>query len=105
MAVSKGRRRKVEGGKAATPAAIDRPADDRPSAPAVAESTRDKRLRQNLPPPVCPYHQCETRANHSDPLFTRYYCPEPGCGYSQKVPRPQIDEILRRREQEDFSAR
>lgn len=71
------------------------------------ESTEEKRLRQNLPPPVCPYHPgVECKSKRSEPFFTRYYCPEPGCTYSAKIARPQLDQILARREaQEDFSAR
>jgi len=73
---------------------------------ASAESGEEKRLRQNLPPPVCPYHRVECRSNRSDPLFTRYYCPTAGCTYSAKVARPVIDQVLRRQEaREDFSAR
>jgi hypothetical protein len=73
----------------------------------VEESAEDKRLRQNLPPPVCPYHRVACQANRSDPCFTRYYCPAKDCTYSQKVPRPQLTQILRRREaqEEDYSAR
>lgn len=74
--------------------------------PEAEKGQRDHRLRQNLPPPLCPYHKCECKCNRSDPLFTRYYCPEKGCTYSAKVARPQMDQILARREQEEgFSAR
>lgn len=94
---------KKSAGKPSTPAALDRPADERPAAAANA----DGRLRQNLPAPECPYHHVACKSNHSDPCFTRYYCPTPGCTYSQKVPRPRLAQLVRRREalEEDFSAR
>lgn len=71
------------------------------------ETTEEKRLRQNLPPPECPYHHVPCESNRSDPFFTRYYCPTQGCSYSQKVPRPKIEERIRRAEAEeqDFSTR
>lgn len=63
-------------------------------------------LRQNAPAPECPYHKVPCESNRSEPFFTRYYCPEPGCSYSQKVPRQRLAELARRRDEEEgFSAR
>lgn len=105
-------------GKPATAATIGAdfansdPESQENAAPAEAqESDRDKRLRQNLPPPTCPY--CSKpgapvvcKSGRSEPFFTRYYCPnKPRCAYSVKIARPQIDQIMKRHEQEDFSAR
>jgi hypothetical protein len=94
--------KKNDSSRPATPAALDAATRGQPQSPAG-----DERLRQNLPPPVCPYHQVACKANHSDPCFTRYYCPEAGCSYSQKVPRPRLAQLVRRRDarDEDFSAR
>jgi len=57
--------------------------------------------------PTCPYHpntQCKSR--HSDAFFTRYYCPEPGCTFSVKVARPDIQKRVQQSEEDEgFSAR
>lgn len=71
----------------------DAPAGDRP---------RQGELEIN-----CPYHGERCKANRSEAMFTRYYCPVKGCNYTQKVARPDIQKRLRRQrdQEEDFSAR
>jgi hypothetical protein len=60
--------------------------------------------------PICPYCAVPCKANRTEPLFTRYYCPTVGCTYSQKVVRPEWQKRLSRQRQKeeaktDFSAR
>ena len=60
--------------------------------------------------PICPYCAVPCKANRTEPLFTRYYCPTAGCTYSQKVVRPEWQKRLSRQRQKeeaktDFSAR
>ena len=57
--------------------------------------------------PNCPYHKDTTcESGHSDPYFTRYYCPVPGCTFSVKQSRPRIAQrVEAEAAQEDFSAR
>lgn len=56
--------------------------------------------------PFCPYHaDTRCRASHSEPIFTRYKCPVPGCSFSMKVPRPEMRRIMDTPPDEDFSAR
>ena len=82
----------------------DRPTPDPPPTPAA------ERGRQGNAP-ACPYCSkfgtvvlCES--NRSEAYFTRYYCPTKGCGFSLKVPRPDLEGRLRRdRQADDFSAR
>lgn len=80
------------------------PADPLPAADAAPE-TPPKRGRQTAPPPECPYCHVPCKAGHSNPLFTRYYCPE--CSFSIKQQRPGAGRRIarQRREEEDFSAR
>ena len=56
---------------------------------------------------ACPYHKLLLRANKTEALFTRYYCPEEGCTYSEKVPRKSIRQQSEQaqNDQENFSAR
>lgn len=80
------------------PAAAEaKPEDAKP-----AEKADGPVLRQNAPAPICPYHKVPCASNRSDPFFTRYYCPEADCSYSQKVPRPRARPV---QDGEDFSAR
>lgn len=60
------------------------------------------RARQSSAP-FCPYHK-KTRcvSRRSDQFFTRYYCPEEGCSFSIKIPRPRIRPA---EEEQDFAAR
>lgn len=86
---------------AGEPKAAAKPADAKPAEPAEGQV-----LRQNAPPPVCPYCNVACESNRSDPFFTRYYCPTAGCSFSTKVPRPRVEERLRRdRDNEGFGAR
>lgn len=72
-----------------------------------AQPKEDIRLRQNAPIKCCPYHKdVKLVSNRSETYFTRYYCTHPGCNYSEKVPKPQLQQILKREEEnEGFSAR
>lgn len=91
---------KLQGKRPATTASID-----------AGEAPAEKRGRQNLPAPICPYCTALTGApvvcesNRSDPFFTRYYCPTADCTFSQKVARPQIEKAIADHDREDFSAR
>jgi hypothetical protein len=69
------------------------------------EGDDEPRLRQSAAP-LCPYHGVRCESKRSEPYFTRYYCPEDGCSYSQKLPKPGMAERLQRdRDQEGHSAR
>ncbi len=92
------------------------PAKQPPAAPPVIEQAKalanEEPKQQPLAPqsdkPVCPYCKVSCRSNRSEPYFTRYYCPERGCTYSVKVPRPRMQERLasdRQAEQGGFIAR
>lgn len=84
---------------------VDPPAASKPPEASAEES---KPLRQNLPAPYCPYHkEVQTKANRSEPFFTRYYCPVKGCNFSQKVQREDLAKRVRRERdaEADFSAR
>ena len=99
------------GGKERDAAAADSRTDEAASAetpkgskPTAKPKAKPKRLRQSKQP-FCPYHRkVRCKAGRSDQFFTRYYCPEEGCTFSQKVPRPRRPEDVEA-EQEDFSAR
>jgi len=83
-----------------------KPLADDPAADVVeqpATKPAPPRARQSSAP-FCPYHKkTRCKAGHSDAYFTRYYCPEEGCTYSQKVARPNMPSRLHRAE--DFGAR
>lgn len=87
--------------------APDIAAADTAAGDASDQAAEPKRARQPASLVVtCPYHKCKCKSNRSDPFFTRYYCPEKGCTYSQKVPRPQMIERVEAAEDQDrFSAR
>lgn len=38
---------------------------------------------------ICPHHGIRCLSNRSEPSFTRYYCPSPGCPYAKKETRPK----------------
>lgn len=86
--------------------------DPRPQGPvgeteaAETKTPYAPRARQSAAP-MCPYHQ-KTRcvSKRSDPYFTRYYCPEEGCTFLAKIPRPNLPTRLHAEEQQgDHSAR
>lgn len=65
----------------------------------------DERARQGNAP-FCTTHKdvrCESK--HSDPFFTRYYCPVEGCRFSLKISRPNPKQKPPPEPEEDFSAR
>ncbi len=83
----------------------DKPKAD-PDTPAAEEpkGKDQKRARQSAAP-FCPYHKkTRCKANRSDVFFTRYYCPEEGCTFSVKQPRPEMPSRLHA-QQDDHSAR
>jgi len=99
----------------------DAPASDESAEQEAAESTetaeapapREKAAPPKKDPgrgrqsaaPMCPYHpKRRCKAKGSTPFFTRYYCPEPGCTFSVKQPRPEMRTRLHE-DEEDFSAR
>ncbi|MFO8014362.1 MAG: hypothetical protein R6X20_13780 [Phycisphaerae bacterium] len=56
--------------------------------------------------PTCPYHKTPTKAGHSNPFFTYYYCQVPHCAFSVKQARPNLPRRLHEaHEQQDHSAR
>lgn len=64
------------------------------------ETKEPVRGRQSAAP-TCPYCKVRCRANGSSPFFTRYYCFEVGCNYSEKVARPKLQESMTRKPQEE----
>lgn len=96
------------------------PADEQPRPdplgldPGAAQSgdpaNADARRRPKAPDNetrTCPYHKELLKSNNSTPFFTRYYCPNEGCTYSEKVPRPDVKQQRARAEaaEQDYSAR
>jgi hypothetical protein len=90
---------------------VQGPAQDRPP---VGEAATDEppapNLRRYGNVVICPYCNLQCKSNRTEPLFTRYYCPGEGCGYSQKVMKPEALARLNRRQQqaareEGFGAR
>jgi hypothetical protein len=78
-----------------------------PPAPKEARPKRQQAAARS-DKPECPYCKCACESNRSEPYFTRYYCPNKGCNYSVKVPRPNMQQRLaadRAAEQGGFSAR
>lgn len=45
--------------------------------------------------PVCPYHGLKCESRHSSAWATYYYCPQTGCGFSQKRIRRDYQAKLR----------
>lgn len=85
------------------PAALDHPPQQPAQAPAAVAPVAG---RQNKPAPLCPIHKVACVSRNSSPYYTRYYCPDPGCSYSEKVMRPGLQRVLQReRDEEDYSAR
>lgn len=88
--------------RAARVEALARAEETRAAEEAAAKTAEGPQLSTIDPPPAgerhasaerrpeCPYHKCACESRRSEPFFTRYYCPQPGCGYSEKVARPTI---------------
>lgn len=73
-----------------------------------ADQSAETATRQRDVVIFCPYHpELQLKANRTEAYFTRYYCPDGACGYSQKVPRPDLQQRLERAKaaENDFSAR
>lgn len=70
----------------------------------ATEAEKPRGTQQQAQAPACPNCKILCKANNSTPFFTRYYCPN-GCGFSLKVPRPDIRRRIQASEQDDFSAR
>lgn len=85
-----------------TPTGDDDPAIKPPARPRESRSQSRRRKLQEPPRPrngavmFCPYHDVQLKAGKSENVFTRYYCPEAGCKYSQKVARPDAQRIYSR---------
>jgi hypothetical protein len=79
--------------------APDEPRGRQGNAPLCPYCSKKDDKGQVIEPVLC-------KSARSDPFFTRYYCPN-GCGYSEKVPRPQLAQRVERvrAAEEDFSAR
>lgn len=68
---------------------------------AAATEASDQYARQGTGhQPICPRHNTPMRSGSTQGPLTYYYCQEPGCSHSEKVPRVNMDKFLKRQGQE-----
>ena len=85
-------------------------APQEPPAPAPITPEQGEKVLPQGTVCVCPYHHVPCVSNKSMNAvgggFNYYKCPEKGCSFSQKVPKPQLKQFLHvQQPTEDFSAR
>lgn len=78
---------------------------DQAEEPAETAEAPDQYARQGSGhQPICPRHNVPMKAGSTQGPLTYYYCQEPGCSHSEKVPRVNMDKFLKRQGQDILGA-